>query len=177
MDKVNGELAERLKALAWKASVVLNRATVGPNPTFSAIFKTIMKKELTEADKSYIAGFLDGEGCFTLSGKYHKIIVACENTYLPVIELLHDVFGGSLTHLQNKRKPNWRPTHRWTVVAQDALYVCKTIVPYLKEKTEQALLLILIQQTKQCNGRITNEVFEERERLAKGVKRLKHVTW
>ena len=56
---------------------------------------------------------------------------------------------------------------------------CRLIVPYLKEKTEQALLLIAIQQTMGIgNGkRLSPEIIEERNYLMNKVKELKHVAW
>lgn len=129
------------------------------------------------SDLAYIAGYLDGEGCFSV-GRHWKISIICENTHRPTIEWLHSIFNGSFSARIFKRKPQWRPTYRWQVVGNDALSVCQIIAPYLREKTEQALLLIAIQLRKQSGSirrRIANDEATERDRLAALVKGLKHV--
>ena len=105
-----------------------------------------MMFEFDEEDLNYAAGYLDGEGCFHISSG-RKIAVACETTHKPTILWLQKLFGGSVTHLTKKKKANWRPTYRWQVVARDALKVCQCLAPRLKEKQEQALMLIGFQQT------------------------------
>ena len=125
-----------------------------------------------EESRSYAAGFLDGEGCFVI-GSNRKITVIAENTYLPVINWLQQMFGGSITACKGK-KANHRTTYRWCVVSRDAMCVCQTLVPYLREKREQAALLIAFQQTIGGIGRrVPAEVKVERERLGGMVKALK----
>lgn len=135
-------------------------------------------KNFDEETLAYAAGFLDGEGCFSVDGgKYHKIRVSCANTNRPAIEWLHKNFGGSFCRNATRiKKKNHRRCFSWSVVANDAKQLCCILAPYLKEKAEQALLLIAIQQTK-GTARISEELFEERTRLANKVKELKHVSW
>lgn len=109
-----------------------------------------------ERNIEYLAGFLDGEGCFGAYGKYNKPIVAAENTYQPVINYLQAAFGGSVCTTKPK-KSNHRKTFRWAVVSQDAAKTCAELAPYLMEKAEQALLVFAISKTKDK---------EERQRLA-----------
>ncbi len=135
-------------------------------------------EQLDEDDRGYIAGFLDGEGCFTVVKRW-KIVVACENTYRPTIERLHKIFGGCFTPMVRKRKKNWRPTYRWAVVSNDALQVCQSVAVYLKEKQPQAVMLIALQQTMgmpRVNGRLDPEVVEFRNEVSEKVRALKHVT-
>lgn len=134
----------------------------------------------SKEDWSYIAGFLDGEGCFSSSGKYCKIHVTCANTNRPIIEWLHKRFGGVL--VVSKQRPN-KPHHRrmftWQLVSNQAADFCRVIAPYLKEKAPQALLLIAIQQTITGKGDRQNISYylEERRRLAQILKEMKHVAW
>jgi len=72
----------------------------------------------TEADLAYIAGFLDGEGCFTFTS---SVTVKAAITHLPTLEWLQTLFGGSL------REHN-SPTHKkkawvWAVHADKAAQV------------------------------------------------------
>lgn len=113
---------------------------------------------------SYIAGFLDGEGCFVLGNNW-KPSVAVENTYRPVIDMLRSMFGGSVFEVKGKKK-NHRTTYRWCVVCDDAVQFCQQIAPFLKEKTEQALILISSAQTKhvpKVGTKLHPEVIEQRQ--------------
>ena len=127
-------------------------------------------------DLAYVAGYLDGEGCFTVRNERQAMVV-CENTHRPTIEWLHQMFGGSMSANVRKKKPTWRPTYRWSVVSRQAAEVCRLVAPYLREKMEQALLLIAIQQLSGNQGaRSPTEQMQERTRLAVMVKGLKHVS-
>lgn len=127
----------------------------------------------------YTAGFLDGEGCFSVQ-KNWKITVSCANTNRPIIEWLKNNFGGSICKNGTRlRRENHRRIYSWQLVSRQAGEFCKMIAPYLKEKTEQALLLIAIQQTmgKRRGKCVPLEIVEERNYLANKVKELKHVAW
>jgi hypothetical protein len=129
-------------------------------------------------DLSYIAGYIDGEGCFWI-GQHHKIGLSVSNTHKPTIEWLQRKFGGSISN-PRKRKQHHRPVYTWQIVSQEALKVLQAVVPFLREKTEQALLLIALQQTKglPLRGRkLDPEVFAERERLSELFKGTRHVAW
>ena len=131
-----------------------------------------------EDDLAYVAGFIDGEGCFSV-GKNWKICVSCANTHKPVVEWLQTHFGGSFCKNGTRlKKPNHRRIYSWSVVARDADRFCKAVAPYLRVKAEQALLLIAIQQTMTPGGkRLSEEIIAERNRLSSMVKELKHVSW
>lgn len=129
----------------------------------------------------YVAGFLDGEGCFSVDDHRWKIRVSCANTNRPIIEWLQHNFGGSFCkNATRRRKPHHRRTYSWSVVSRDAHNFCCAVAPYLKEKAEQALLLIAIQQTmgvKRKGRFIPPDVLQERNRLSQKLKELKHVSW
>ena len=99
-----------------------------------------------EETLAYAAGFLDGEGCFTV-GRHWKITVSCANTNRAVIEWFKATFGGTVSRSSRRRKANHRICWQWCVVSRGADRVCKWVAPYLKEKAPQALLLLSLQQT------------------------------
>ncbi len=134
-------------------------------------------KRWTEEDLIYLAGYLDGEGCFYI-GEHHKIAISCSNTHKPTVEWLHRTFGGSFMQSHRQRKANHRLIYTWQVVSKDALAVCTSVAPYLKEKMGQAVLLIALQQTKKyAGGRVPFSVLRERDRLKTIFKGMKHVAW
>lgn len=125
-------------------------------------------------DLDYLAGFLDGEGCFSV-GQNWKIAVSCSNADPRPISLLKDMFGGS-TRIAKGRKPNHRHMHTWQIVSKKAAKVCQVLAPRLKIKAEQALLLMAIDQTMGRYGNpLSQEIKDERNRLALLTKELKYV--
>lgn len=66
-------------------------------------------------DLYWAAGFLEGEGCFHSSQKYHSIIRATQVQGEPIKRLVA-LFGGHLTGPKpNGRPPNHQPIHEWTL--------------------------------------------------------------
>ncbi len=128
---------------------------------------------------AYAAGFLDGEGCFSVDKSY-KIRISCANTNRPIIEWFQQTFGGSFCkNATRRRNPRHRRCYSWSIVANDAQQLLRAIVPFLKEKAEQALLLMFIQQTKTKGGpgSVSSILLEERNYLVNHLKELKHVAW
>lgn len=133
----------------------------------------------TEEDLIYLAGYLDGEGCFWIYKS--KIGISCANTHRPTIEWLQRTFGGSIRAETRQKKINHRRIYSWQIVSKDAAAVCAAVVPYLKEKAPQAALLLamrnLMQSRANWRKRVPPELKEERERLTNILKGMKHVPW
>ena len=131
-----------------------------------------------ESDWWYLAGYLDGEGCFTVSNPRSALaVVTCTNTHKPTIEWLRDTFGGSIAAPRVPKKANHRPTYTWNITGQEAIELISKLAPYLKEKARQALLIMKIQDTKNqpLVGRKVDPIFlEERKRLIQMLKDMKH---
>lgn len=135
--------------------------------------------EMAGHELAYAAGYVDGEGCLWIGPRW-KIGVTIANTHKPTIEWFHQRFGGSLSKARPPRKANHRPVYQWQIVSRDAARFLKQVAPYLGEKTEQALLLISLQQTMGMpllGRKVAPEVAEERDRLAGLFKGMKHVSW
>jgi len=88
-------------------------------------------------DMSYLAGLVDGEGCFYLAnsrnghGIYHRqprIIVS--NTNKDVMDWLKDNFGGYVTTTY-KKNPKHKTMYQWIVVGQRALMLANWLKPLL----------------------------------------------
>jgi hypothetical protein len=129
----------------------------------------------SEADLSYAAGYLDGEGCFTV-GHHWKIFVTCTNTCRAAIEWLQDTFGGTVSGPSKVRKANWRPTYQWKVSARQAASMVEAMLPYLKEKRPQAELLLQLQETMGKEARLSAETRVQRDELVSKIKELKRAT-
>lgn len=99
-------------------------------------------------NKSYIAGFFDGEGCISLSLKGLRLILT--NTDKLILEEIQRYFGdlGQVTSKlryknDNFRKPCFQLIY-WNKHAEEVLVILR---PYLRQKKEQARLALQFQRT------------------------------
>lgn len=122
---------------------------------------------LSETDKAYLAGIIDGEGCITVwkSGRYDNrvVTVAVAMNDKQAVDLLYEAFGGCLFHIK-KQNPKWNDSWRWAVKSRRAKVVLEALLPYLRVKTRQAeAALELISSFTHIGGRAT---VEQREKQA-----------
>lgn len=106
---------------------------------------------LTEAEKGYIAGLIDGEGSITLSRRVsgrvnpvYSIHISICNTSPKLIEWLNGKFPGkAYTYPRNKSRLGSKPVYAWVVAGnRQCIQFLKEIVNYLVIKRPQAELLI-----------------------------------
>ena len=89
----------------------------------------------TRDELLYLAGFLDGEGCF----ETRRLSVS--NTYLPALERLQRAFGGTIRDLHNKpRRDTERHCYQWYLGGQGYRDAIRDLLPYLHEKRAQAAM-------------------------------------
>ena len=104
--------------------------------------------DLALADAAYIAGLIDGDGCLTASvGKprnstvvnYKLIISMCDEA---TVQWLSRVTGiGFITGQQRVDRPSWKHLHRYECSGQQLNSLLEKLIPYLRLKKPQALLL------------------------------------
>lgn len=116
---------------------------------------------LSEVDKSYLAGIMDGEGTITVwkSDRYdHRVLcVAVVMTKRHAVDMLHVEYGGCLK-LYASKKPEWADKWRWQVKSRKAQRVLEELLPYLRVKRTQALLgVALASSFTHIGGRCTPE--------------------
>jgi hypothetical protein len=106
-------------------------------------------KKLSSDDKCYMAGFLDGEGTFTLEivpNKSNTVtlrprVLGC-NTNKEVIEWLKEATGIGKVYYTDGSPPRNSGYYFWTVYKREEIRdFLKEILPYLKVKKRQAELL------------------------------------
>jgi len=103
---------------------------------------------LDESTKGWIAGMIDGEGHLGISinkGGY-CIRVDIANTAQIVSEFLDSVLPHGHIHTIKARE-EWRTCYRWDYYGYKAVAFCKLLIPYLKIKKEQAILISNIDMT------------------------------
>ena len=122
--------------------------------------------EISDIDFAYAAGLMDGEGYIsatsnhtksrgrTISTKGKPYIhrdsrVSMAMTAKEPLEWFQEKFGGCLYFKKMKRK--WKNQWIWVLTGnQNKIKILQGIIPYLKVKNEQAVLLLEYVQLKDC---------------------------
>lgn len=99
---------------------------IGPKPT----------------DLAYAAGYIDGEGCFRWGSSPR---VSVKTTYPHVLKWLQHTFGGTVAQVSSG-EGNLRSAFEWNIYGKAAIAACGMLLPYLKEKREQASILMQIME-------------------------------
>lgn len=90
---------------------------------------------------SYVAGFLDGEGCFGLYENNKGGIDASISvgvTYKPILDLIQREYGGILYETKaGTNKTIWR----WKLYGNEAVDMIDRVAMFMHEKQRQAILL------------------------------------
>lgn len=102
------------------------------------------KRLLTDIELSYMAGLFDGEGCIRVikhatNHSAYNLQVVIGITYVHSLEILRDTFGGSII-IRRKEKSHYKQLYSWTIYGRDAHNFLISVLPYLQEKKEQAIL-------------------------------------
>jgi hypothetical protein len=101
---------------------------------------------LGATDWAYLAGVLDGEGCFSATApgrgrRGGRALISLTNTDRGLVEWLHATFGGSFSHRES-RNPREKPQWAWRLEERRWLpTVLAAVRPFLRVKGGQAVLL------------------------------------
>lgn len=142
---------------------------------------------LTETDKAYIAGIIDGEGCIGYYNRgshkgvpYHSASVHISMTDPRPIKWLKDKVGYGTVSFVTK-SGNRRNVYSWQLSNQSELKeFLKTIRPFLLLKGDQVDLLFDLWNVEDTlpkgHGSVTPEVVQYRTDIAAKIKTLKTVS-
>jgi hypothetical protein len=129
----------------------------------------------------YLAGFIDGEGCFSASlgtrpglarGRYCRcvmIVTSCEPDALVRAQIT--VGGGRVLRVMapSRQRVRWKASYRLTVQGADLDRFLPRIIPHLIVKREVATQLLVLRQLIARTGydgrRIPAQSWAERERI------------
>lgn len=141
-------------------------------------------REISETERSYLAGIIDGEGSimvihhnsnkeFGHKWEYWVLRVLIANTDKRLLDWLLERFGGGYS-IGISKKNTHKDTYQWRVDSKRALPVLMAALPYLILKKEQANLALDMISTHKLVGRKghTQETFEKRKALAERIKSL-----
>jgi hypothetical protein len=97
-----------------------------------------------ETFKSWLAGFIDGEGCIGTNGKSKQIRITIANTNKEVLLLIQKLYGGCLVTQKHTKHPDWKTAYRLSWSSKKALSVLYDVLPYLILKQSQAKICLTI---------------------------------
>ena len=132
----------------------------------------------------YLAGIFDGEGCVGLWNQKTKDKAPSASLQLRIsmttpfaVQLLHETFGGSL-FADKVRYGKRRQTFTWVVYSRKAEACLRALLPYLREKREQAEIAVAFAELRNRRhvGRgceLTTEEIAQRDAVMARLKELK----
>lgn len=134
--------------------------------------------KLTDIDRGYLAGLIDGEGTIRITRalrKWYAPFIQITNTDKTVMDWLQEVFGkkgiGHLYVEKKRRKPHYKLKYVYNIASvQGVKQILEQIIDILKIKKRQALLVlkfIKLKERKSDYGVLPEEekIFEEVRRL------------
>lgn len=143
---------------------------------------------LSESEKAYLAGLIDGEGCIhinisTQKGKWkshHLVIVVSQAGDIgkKLLEYWNQKTNVGSVH-KTKRPNGWKDCYNWHIGAHQACMLLKEIRPYLMVKHDQADVAVEFRKTKESgagyNGRAgtPKSLWRRRENLRQQIMGLK----
>lgn len=92
-----------------------------------------------DTELSYLAGYIDGDGCFYLGKnkrpiKYRSNLII-SSTHLSILRHFKKIFGGKVIFgKKNKRFGSYAPINQWFLGINSSLQLTKKLLPFLKEK-------------------------------------------
>lgn len=108
--------------------------------------------------KQYIAGFIDGEGCFNIALNprgnrvpFPRLLIV--NTDLNILLQIQDQYGGDITSRKNG-KLNWKIFRQWRGSGKTFKKIVPEILPYLIIKKRQAEICMRMIDEKDLNERL-----------------------
>jgi len=122
---------------------------------------------MEETDKAYIAGFIDGEGYIGITRQErenrptmsYRTILTISNTKIEALKFCEKFYGGRIRIEAN--------TFRWYCPSANQERLLLDILPYLKLKQKNAILVI---DYKSYLGEATKENLQIRENFWKAIK-------
>jgi hypothetical protein len=106
----------------------------------------MQNQSIAELDIAWAAGFIDGEGCFSIYRRRRRdrptylVGVSVSQVKREPLDRLQSLFGGK-TYVHKSYRPNQISCCSWRVHSYATLALCRLLDPHLSVKWEQSQLL------------------------------------
>lgn len=136
---------------------------------------------ISETDKAYAAGIIDGEGSVCIRRYVHKtpghhipsfsLYVEIRMTNREAVEFIHAVFGGCLKSKGTTK--TGKVIYDWKIYGNQAADFLRQVIPYLKCKKRQAAIAIRFSEIPCAYGKYNKEeITSQRDNLKSLISRL-----
>jgi len=148
-----------------------------PLPITKEIIKNRSPKTATQSFWKWLAGFFDGDGNFCVyeyKGKLSPIFdswISIFNTHPDPISFVNDHFLGSISSYKGTKFPIWK----WVCNQKNSQIVCECVLPFLKIKRGQCILVLEFLAIKKTKTRESSYSFEQINRIRDIIKQIKHL--
>lgn len=143
-------------------------------------------RKMSETEKAWLAGIIDGEGCICVSEnrekRYSRGISFCLQVYVSmshkptVLKIKELTKIGSFHRTRDKRNPNSKIMWKWKIKTKQAWEFLENILKYLVTKRDNALNAIEFAKNQRVGGpRRTDEEFQKQLEHCKKSKALNDV--
>lgn len=128
-------------------------------------------RKLSEFEKGYLAGIIDGEGTVTLTvkqkGETRHLAVTVSGTELSLIQYIAKTIGVGMIVSKKVYKENHPPAYTYSLFSRQALDLLEQITPHLKTYKYRRSKLVLKDYIKVTprNGRYTPEMIKRKEKF------------
>ncbi len=128
---------------------------------------------MTEIEKAYIAGIIDGEGSIMLqrfhTNQYPAPCVSIASTTIELLTWLKDTIGyGVIIKKKNYNPEKHKLSYSFVIKQNNAIKLLEDIYPYLIIESKRKRAEMIITQYKSLtprNGRYTEEQLQKKERF------------
>lgn len=112
---------------------------------------------MTEFEKGYAAGIIDGEGTVTLTkihstDKFRAPVVEVTSTTYAILEKMVELAGGSISTI-SKKQLNWKQAYKWEIKYDKAINFLTEIKDYLLEPKKKYRANIIVSTYKSVTPR------------------------
>lgn len=125
---------------------------------------------MTDFERGYLAGIIDGEGTITLTKdkefRYPTISVA--SCTVGILETIKEICDGGVITPKRTYKSNHSPSWSWKIERQRAIAVLEEVAPHLKEPKKKARAELILENYTRLtprNGKYTEEMRAEKHQF------------
>jgi hypothetical protein len=145
-------------------------------------------KVYNSTDLAYMAGIIDGEGCFYIGkvapnradgyvSDHYRGLLKIDNTDHKLIDWLNTVFSGSnsAANRATSSKKFTRDVYSWIATGDRLLDLCEQILPYLVIKKQHCLVMIKFRKsytTRLGSTKVSPEALEIRKLCLEEIRQL-----